>query len=55
MAAGDSLLAPKITRRIIERFVAERPMDPEVQRRAEQLTEREVEGAAVRRQGDDER
>ena len=43
VAAGDSLLAPKITRRIIERFVAERPIDPELQRRAEQLTEREVE------------
>jgi DNA-binding NarL/FixJ family response regulator len=43
VAAGDSLLAPKITRRIIERFVAEQPVDPELKRRAEQLTEREQE------------
>ncbi len=42
VAAGDSLLAPKITRRIIERFVAERPVDAELKRR-ELLTEREVE------------
>lgn len=43
VAAGDSLLAPKITRRIIERFVAKRPADAELKRRAELLTDREVE------------
>ncbi|MGZ8572026.1 MAG: response regulator, partial [Actinomycetota bacterium] len=43
VAAGDSLLSPKITRRIIERFVAKRPADAELKRRAELLTDREVE------------
>ena len=43
VAAGDSLLAPSITRRIIERVVADRPVDSERKRRIELLTHREVE------------
>jgi DNA-binding NarL/FixJ family response regulator len=44
VAAGQSLFAPSVTRRIIERFV-ERPaaVDRDLQRRAEQLTDRERE------------
>lgn len=43
VAAGRSLLAPKITRRIIERFVAQLLLDADLQRRAELLAERELE------------
>jgi DNA-binding NarL/FixJ family response regulator len=44
VAAGQSLFAPSVTRRIIERFV-ERPaaVDKDLQRRAGSLTEREQE------------
>ncbi len=41
VAAGESLLAPSVTRGIIERFVARRPVDAELRRRTELLTERE--------------
>jgi DNA-binding NarL/FixJ family response regulator len=43
VAAGESLLSPSVTRGIIERFVARRPIDSDLQRRAEALTEREHE------------
>lgn len=43
VAAGESLLSPSVTRGIIERFVARRPVDSDLQRRAEALTEREQE------------
>jgi len=43
VAQGQSLLAPKVTRRIIERFVSQRPADPDLQRRAISLSEREQE------------
>jgi DNA-binding NarL/FixJ family response regulator len=44
VAAGQSLFAPSVTRRIIERFV-ERPaaVDKDLQRRAESLSDRELE------------
>jgi DNA-binding NarL/FixJ family response regulator len=42
VAAGDALLAPSVTRRIIEQF-ARRPVDPEVRARMESLTQRERE------------
>jgi DNA-binding NarL/FixJ family response regulator len=41
VAGGQSLLAPRVTRRIIERFVAQRPRDPDLVRRGESLSERE--------------
>jgi len=43
VAAGHSLLAPKVTRVIIEKFVARHPVDAGLQQRAELLTERELE------------
>jgi len=43
VAAGQSLFAPSVTRRIIERFVNRRTADRDLQRRAELLTEREQE------------
>lgn len=43
VAQGQSLLAPRVTRRIIERFVSQRPADPDLQRRATSLSEREQE------------
>jgi len=43
VAQGQSLLAPRVTRRIIERFVSQRPVDPDLQRRATSLSEREQE------------
>jgi DNA-binding NarL/FixJ family response regulator len=42
VAAGDALLAPSVTRRIIEQF-ARRPVAPEVRARLESLTQRERE------------
>jgi len=42
VAAGDALLAPSVTRRIIEQF-ARRPVEPEVHARLESLTQRERE------------
>jgi DNA-binding NarL/FixJ family response regulator len=43
VAQGQSLLAPRVTRRIIERFVSQRPVDPDLRRRAASLSEREQE------------
>ena len=40
-AAGDSLLSPSVTRRLIEHFIAQPKRDPELARRLEELTERE--------------
>jgi DNA-binding NarL/FixJ family response regulator len=42
VAAGDALLAPSVTRRIIEQF-AQRPVRPELATHLESLTERERE------------
>jgi DNA-binding NarL/FixJ family response regulator len=42
VAAGEALLAPSVTRRIIEQF-ARRPVEPEVRARLESLTQRERE------------
>jgi DNA-binding NarL/FixJ family response regulator len=42
VAAGDALLAPSVTRRIIEQF-ARRPVEPEVRARLKSLTQRERE------------
>jgi DNA-binding NarL/FixJ family response regulator len=42
VAAGDALLAPSVTRRIIEQF-ARRPVEPDVRERLESLTDRERE------------
>jgi DNA-binding NarL/FixJ family response regulator len=42
VAAGDALLAPSVTRRIIEQF-ARRPVEPDVRERLESLTQRERE------------
>jgi DNA-binding NarL/FixJ family response regulator len=43
VAAGQLLLAPRVTRGIIERFVAQHPADKAVRKRAELLNERELE------------
>ncbi|HET6868340.1 MAG TPA: response regulator transcription factor [Solirubrobacteraceae bacterium] len=42
VASGDALLAPSVTRRIIEQF-ARHPVDPDVRERLESLTQRERE------------
>ena len=42
VAAGDALLAPSVTRRIIEQF-ARRPVGADVRTRVESLTQRELE------------
>jgi DNA-binding NarL/FixJ family response regulator len=42
VAAGDALLAPSVTRRIIEQF-ARRPVEPDVRERLDSLTDRERE------------
>jgi DNA-binding NarL/FixJ family response regulator len=42
VAAGDALLAPSVTRRIIEQF-ARRPVKPELGSQLESLTQRERE------------
>jgi DNA-binding NarL/FixJ family response regulator len=43
VAAGDQLLAPAVTKRLVERFVKRPPPDTAREQRFEQLTEREVE------------
>jgi DNA-binding NarL/FixJ family response regulator len=43
IADGNALLAPEVTKAIIERFVEEPPTDPAVRRRIDELTPREVE------------
>jgi DNA-binding NarL/FixJ family response regulator len=50
VAAGDALLAPSVTRRIIERF-ASRPIEPEVSARLQSLTQREREVLALLARG----
>ncbi len=39
VAAGQSRLAPRVTRGIIERFVAQHPADKALQKRAEHLSD----------------
>jgi DNA-binding NarL/FixJ family response regulator len=51
VAQGQSLLAPTVTRRIIERFVAMRPTDQDLLRRAASLSEREREVLRLLAQG----
>lgn len=51
VAQGQSLLAPRVTRRIIERFVSQRPRDPDLLRRASSLSEREQEVLRLLAQG----
>lgn len=41
--AGDALLAPSVTRRLLERFAALREPDPTLRGRLEELTPRELE------------
>jgi DNA-binding NarL/FixJ family response regulator len=43
VAAGDQLLAPAVTKRLVERFVKRPPPDTAREQRFEELTEREVE------------
>lgn len=43
IAAGDSLLAPSVTRRMIEQFAAQKPRTSASARRLDELTERERE------------
>jgi DNA-binding NarL/FixJ family response regulator len=50
VAAGDALLAPSITRRIIEQF-ARRPIKPELDERLQSLTQREREVLAMLARG----
>ena len=42
VAAGDALLAPSVTRRLIERFAGERTPDPSAMKKLGSLTGREV-------------
>jgi DNA-binding NarL/FixJ family response regulator len=50
-ASGDALLAPAVTRRLIEEF-ARRPMpDPELTAQLGSLTERERESSSIWREG----
>jgi DNA-binding NarL/FixJ family response regulator len=43
IAAGDALLAPSVTRRLVEQFVRRPPPGTTVPRGLEELTERELE------------
>jgi DNA-binding NarL/FixJ family response regulator len=43
IAAGDALLAPSVTRRMIEHFAGRRPRAPQARARLQELTERELE------------
>ena len=43
VAAGESLLAPPVTKRLIERFVKRPPVDASTRERFAELTERELE------------
>jgi DNA-binding NarL/FixJ family response regulator len=44
VAAGESLLAPAVTKRLIERYVSRPPTDAVRRERFAELTERELEG-----------
>jgi len=43
ISAGDALLAPRVTRRMIEHFAERRPRTPQARARLQDLTERELE------------
>lgn len=43
IAAGDALLAPRVTRMMIEHFAERRPRTPQARARLQELTERELE------------
>lgn len=43
VAAGDALLSPSVTRRVLDRMAEEVPDSPEARERLSELTEREVE------------
>ncbi len=43
VAAGEALLAPAVTKRLVERFVGRPPADKVRRERFEELTEREME------------
>jgi len=43
IAAGDALLAPRVTRMMIEHFADRRPRTPQARARLQELTERELE------------
>jgi DNA-binding NarL/FixJ family response regulator len=51
VAAGDALLAPSVTRRVIERFAHQRPGHPELRGRLGLLTAREREVLALLARG----
>jgi DNA-binding NarL/FixJ family response regulator len=58
VSAGDQLLAPAVTKRLVERFVTRPPPDAARREQFEQLTERELEvlrhvarGSRTRRSG----
>ncbi len=51
VAAGDALIAPSITRRLIEAFVGRSRATPDVSRRAAELTAREQEVLALLARG----
>ncbi|WP_407561847.1 response regulator [Streptomyces sp. 184] len=50
-ARGDALLAPSITRRLINKYVSQPPLDPSAVRGLEELTNRERESVALAAQG----
>ena len=51
MAAGEALLAPAITRRLINEFAAQRPVSPERSSALSSLTRRETEVLRLLAQG----
>jgi DNA-binding NarL/FixJ family response regulator len=51
VAAGEALLAPGVTRRVIERFAAQRPGRPDLRARLDLLTAREREVLALLARG----
>ncbi|GAA2113509.1 response regulator transcription factor [Streptomyces synnematoformans] len=50
-ARGDALLAPSITRRLINKYVSQPPLDPSAVSGLEELTNREREAVALAAQG----
>jgi RNA polymerase sigma factor (sigma-70 family) len=51
IAAGDSLLSPSVTRRVIERMAGQAPADASVRARLDELTPREREVLELMAQG----
>ena len=51
VAAGEALLAPAVTKRLVERFVSRPPADKVRQERFEELTDREMEVLGLVTQG----